>query len=112
MPPAASGYENAMRSFPDAHAATEVRRNPERSRYELIIDGRLAGIVDYRQSGSMVVLPHTEILPTMRGRGLAARLVRSVLDDLRENKNKVVARCWFVAEYVKAHPEYQDLLAA
>ena len=90
----------------------DVRRNPERSRYELVQDGQVVGIADYRESGDAVVLPHTEIDPSMRGRGLGDILVQSVLDDLRDAGRSVVPSCWFVAAFIDDHPEYRDLLAA
>jgi predicted GNAT family acetyltransferase len=90
----------------------EVRHNPERSRYELLIDDRLVGVADYRQAGDRVVLPHTEIDPSMRGRGLGDVLVRATLDDIRTTGRAVVPSCWFVAEFIDTHPEYRDLVAA
>lgn len=90
---------------------TEVRHVPERSRYELIVDGRQVGICDYRHQGDRVVLPHTVVDPSMRGRGLAAVLVGAALDDLRATGATVVATCWYVADFIDAHPEYHDVRA-
>ena len=92
--------------------ATEVRRNDERSRYELYVDGQLAGIADYHEQGSTVIIPHTEIERSRRGQGLGAVLVRHTLDDLRRAGRTVVPACWFVAQFIDEHPEYRDLLAA
>jgi predicted GNAT family acetyltransferase len=90
----------------------KVTNNPQRSRYEIIVDGEPAGILEYRETDTAVILPHTEIAPSMRGRGLAATLVRAALNDLRRQNKPVVARCWFVAQFIDDHPEYRDLLAA
>jgi predicted GNAT family acetyltransferase len=92
--------------------ATEVQRNDERSRYELLIDGELVGIADYHERGNTVIVPHTEIERSRRGQGLGAVLVRHVLDDLRGSGRSVVPACWYVAQFIDEHPEYQDLLAA
>lgn len=89
---------------------TEVRRNDNRSRYELLVEGEVIGVADFRDAGDAVVLPHTEILPTHRGQGWGDVLVRAALDDLRSTGATVVPTCWFVAEYIEAHPEYQELL--
>jgi uncharacterized protein len=91
--------------------STEVRNNALRSRYELGFDGRIVGFADYRADGDVVVFPHTEIEPSMRNQGLGAELVRGVLDDVRARGGTVVARCWYVAEFIDQHPEYADLLA-
>ena len=94
----------------DSHS-TEVRNNAPRSQYELSLDGRLVGFADYRADGDIVVFPHTEIEPSMRNQGLGAELVHGALDDVRARGGTVVARCWYVAEFIDQHPEYADLLA-
>ena len=93
-------------------AQTEVRRNDDRDRYEIFVDDRLVGLTEYHLEGGALVFPHTEIDPAMRGRGLGAELVRGALDDVRGSGLDVVPRCWFVAEFIDKHPEYEDLLAA
>jgi predicted GNAT family acetyltransferase len=90
----------------------EVRRNDERSRYELVVDDRVVGIADYELvDGSTMELPHTETDAHQRGRGLGAILVRGVLDDARERGVTVIPTCWYVREYIEQHPEEADLLA-
>jgi predicted GNAT family acetyltransferase len=91
---------------------TSLSKNPSRSRYELVERGAVVGIVDYDDDGEVVVLPHTYIEPPARGRGLAARLVRFALDDLRAEGRTVVPACWFVAQFIDTHPAYQNLLAS
>lgn len=87
-----------------------VRDNPSRSRYEIVVDGHLVGVADYELVDERVVLPHTEIDPSMRGRGLAETLVRFALEDIRGRGRSVVPSCWYVAQYIDTHPEYADLL--
>jgi len=90
--------------------ANDVQHHPERSRYELYVDGRLAGVADYQVQGEALVFPHTEIDPRLRGQGLGAVLVRGALDDVRASGRTIVARCWYVAQFVDEHPEYADLV--
>lgn len=90
--------------------STEVRNVPERSRYELTLDGQLAGIADYREHEGALVLPHTEIDPSRRGQGLGDVLVRGVLDDVRATGGTIVPACWFVADFVERNAEYADLV--
>jgi uncharacterized protein len=89
----------------------EVRHDEARSRYELCIEGRVVGVADYVDRDGTVVLPHTEIEPSMRGQGLGELLVRHTLDDLRRQERRIVPSCWFVAQFVREHPEYRDLVA-
>ena len=54
----------------------EVRHNAEQSRYELLVDGQLVGVADYRADGDVWTFPHTVIVGSRRGQGLGAELVR------------------------------------
>jgi predicted GNAT family acetyltransferase len=90
----------------------DFRRNDDRSRFELLDGSEVVAIVDFVERGDTVVLPHTEVDPRRRGQGLAAVLVRQVLDAVRASGRTVVPACWYVAEFIDAHPDYQDLLAA
>lgn len=88
-----------------------VADNRPRSRYEIIVDGRVAGFADYVDDGERVVLPHTVVEHEHRGKGLAAIVVRHALDDLRSRGRSVVPSCWYVERFIDEHPEYADLLA-
>jgi predicted GNAT family acetyltransferase len=92
--------------------ATETRNNVEESRYELVLDGDVVGVADYRVTGDTVVFPHTEIRAALRGRGYGEQLVRAALDDVRGDGRTVVPTCWFVAQFIEDNPEYRDLVAA
>lgn len=92
--------------------ANEVRNNHTAGRYELLVDGELAGIADYVVRGDVVVLPHTEIDRSRRGQGLGAVLVQHALDDIRASGRTIVPACWYVAQFVDENPSYRDLVAA
>jgi uncharacterized protein len=90
---------------------TEVRKNEEASRDELVLDGRVVGVADYEAVGSHLVFPHTEIERSLRGQGLGDQLIKGALDDVRRGGHTLVPSCWAVAEYIAEHPEYADLVA-
>jgi len=92
--------------------AHEVRRDDDRRRYELLVDGEVVGIADFEVVGSSVLLPHTEISRTRRGGGLGALLVEGVLDDVRAQGRDVIPACWYVRQYIDEHPEVADLVAS
>jgi predicted GNAT family acetyltransferase len=89
----------------------EVRDNATALQFELRLDGATA-FVTYRKAGSVVQLLHTEVPQELSGRGLGSRLAKGTLELLRKSGAQVVADCQFIAEYVKKHPEYQDLFAS
>lgn len=88
-----------------------VTDNPEKSRFEVSVDGTLAGLAAYETDPGVVVFVHTEVFPEYEGRGLAGELARSALDTVREAGSKIVPLCPFIRSYVRKHaPEYDDLL--
>jgi predicted GNAT family acetyltransferase len=91
--------------------AGAMRHLPDASRYEWVVDGQVVGIVDYRRDGDRIDLHHTHTAPAHRGQGIAAQLVGGVLVDVRARGLHVVPSCWYVANYIDAHPEQRDLLA-
>ena len=88
-----------------------VRDNPERCRYELIVDERIVSIADYQLDGATLVVPHVETDPAMRGQGMADRLMRGMLDDLRAGERTIRPLCGFAAGFIREHPDDTDLLA-
>lgn len=88
-----------------------VRHDEDGQRYECLVDGRPIAVAEYRADGDTVVMHHTYTDPVHRGHGYAARVVEFALDDLRTRGLRVDPQCWFVADFVTAHPGYRDLLA-
>jgi predicted GNAT family acetyltransferase len=88
----------------------EVVRNDARSRYELRVDGEVMGIVDLRiEPDGRVAYTHTEVDPTLRGKGFSPVLVSRALDDARARGEQVLARCSYVRDFRAEHPEYADV---
>jgi predicted GNAT family acetyltransferase len=88
----------------------EVVDNETDLRYEARLDGELAGWIQYRPLAGWTVLVHTESLPAFAGRGVASRLVRAALDDIRARGLHVTPACPYVAAYIHRHVEYRDLV--
>lgn len=89
----------------------EVTLNAKERRYEIHVDGTLAGLIKGREDDSNVNLVHTEVFDEFEGQGLAAELVAGALDDIRARGKKVIATCPYVKRYIEKHAEYADLLA-
>ena len=82
------------------------------SRYELRVNGDLAGQAQYSREGDTIRLTHTEVDPRYEGQGLGSRLAAFVLDDLKARGTKVVPSCRFMAGYIARHEQhYAELLA-
>jgi len=91
--------------------ATVVVNIPERSRFELQIDGEKAGTAVYRIEGNTIEFLHTVIEDSHRGQGLASTLVSQAFDRVRaETTFRVIPTCPYIRTWLPEHPEYQDLL--
>ena len=91
--------------------AISVADRPDRDRYEIELDSERVGLLSYRLSGDIITHRHTEIDPSVGGRGLGSALVRSALNDARARGLRVIPACPFVAHFIVRHPEYEDLVA-
>ena len=88
-----------------------VTDNPEQSRYEVHVDGELAGYSEYHLTKSSIVFTHTETFPEFKGHGVASALARGALDDVRaKDERNVVPVCPFIHGFIDDHPEYADLV--
>jgi uncharacterized protein len=88
------------------HTEPTVLDVPERSRFEIHLDGRLAGFAQYRtKDPTLIVFTHTEIDDAFEGRGLGSALVRTALDTARDGGLSVRPDCPFVRAYIARHPD-------
>lgn len=83
---------------------------PEKSRYEITVDGKLAGLADYHTRADRIVITHSEINDEYQGRGLAGKLTKYALDDIRARGLLVTPLCPYTSAYIRKHPEYVDLV--
>jgi hypothetical protein len=90
----------------------DVRDNPGESRYEILVDGTVAGFTTYKLHSDRISLIHTEVAEAYSGRGLASRLVAEELDDVRRRGLDVLPFCPLVRQFIEDHPAYLDLVPA
>lgn len=61
-------------------------------------------------SGNNLTVYHTEVLPKAEGKGLAKKLLTTMVDHARKNALKVIPLCPYVNAQFKRHPEdYVDV---
>jgi uncharacterized protein len=85
---------------------------PERRRFVASVDGEPAGFIVYRLRPGLLALIHTEVEERFEGHGLGGRLARFALDQARAEGLAVLPFCPFVNDWMKRHPEYNDLVPA
>jgi predicted GNAT family acetyltransferase len=89
---------------------TDVVDNPDRSRFEIAVDGKPAGLATYRLRPGVITFLHTEIDDAYEGQGLGGKLVRAALDSARQRGLRVIPSCPFVKSWIERHPDYADLV--
>lgn len=85
--------------------------NPERNRYELRFDNRVAGVVEYRLDDGVLSIPHVEVLPELRGKGFSEPFLDDVFRDVRARSLRVRPFCWYARDHIAGRPQLHDLLA-
>ncbi|GGA66728.1 N-acetyltransferase [Pseudoclavibacter endophyticus] len=88
----------------------QITHDAEHQRYVIADGDERLGMLSYSTREDAVSLDSTVVLPQYQGRGIAGRLVKHVLDDLRDTTTKrVEPNCSYVVDYLQRHPEYADL---
>lgn len=79
-------------------------------RFEVLVDGAVAGYAEYRRRGGSVAFTHTVVDGAFEGRGLGSALARGALDAVRVEGSAVLPFCPFIRSWIQRHPEYIDLV--
>lgn len=87
----------------------DVTHNQAAHQFEVSVDGDTAALV-YRRSPGVLTIVHTGVPDALAGRGIAGQLAVASLTYAREQQLAVVPLCPFVAEYIRKHQEYLDLV--
>jgi len=91
-------------------AVSSIEHQPERQRFEARLpEGR--GEIVYRTDGQTLTIVHTEVDPSLEGKGVAGQLVRAALDHARANGLRVDPVCSYANTYMQRHPETEALRA-
>lgn len=90
--------------------APTVVDDVDASRFEILVDGDVAGFAEYRRDAGRLELTHTVIDPTSEGQGLGSVLILAALDAARGEGLSVLPFCPLVREVMQRHPEYVELV--
>ncbi len=94
------------------HSVPQVVDHPEAGRFEVLVDGEVAGYAEYRRTATSVSFTHTVVEPAFEGRGLGSVLARGALDAVRAEGLQVLPHCPFIRAWIERHPAYVDLVPA
>jgi predicted GNAT family acetyltransferase len=89
---------------------TTFKVNEDEKQFELHTKSGTSFLEFYRE-GEKIYLTHTETPEELRGKGLAAELVKQTLQCAKDNGLTVVPSCSYVLHYVNEHPEWRGVLS-
>jgi predicted GNAT family acetyltransferase len=96
---------------PHADDDVEVRENPDRHRFDLLVGGEQAGFSLYTEPAEnpdgQRIFHHTVIDDAFGGRGLAGVLTRGALATSVEQGHRIVPVCPFVARWLRGHDDFE-----
>lgn len=87
----------------------EIRDERDAKRYALDVEGQTA-VVTYNLVVGGLMVTETLVPETLEGRGIASRLARHVLADVKARDLVILPVCPFFAGYLKKHPEWADIV--
>ena len=87
-----------------------VTNNKKQFRFEVLLPDKEYATLSYRWLKGSMVLMHTLVPGPGRGKGIGSVLAKHVLEYAREHNLKIIVYCAFVSKFIKAHPEYKELI--
>lgn len=87
----------------------EIRDEDDARRYALVVDG-LTAVVTYNLVQGGLMVTETLVPQALEGRGIASRLARHVLADVKTRGLVILPVCPFFAAYLKKHPEWAEIV--
>lgn len=97
--------------MPDSDESVRHEESSGRGRFSLSAGGDEAEMT-YSLRGAVMVIAHTFTPPSMRGHGVASRLMRAAADHARAKGLKISPMCSYAAAWMQRHDGEQDLLEA
>ena len=94
---------------PDDSAMSKVIDNPDQARFELVEEGQTA-FAAYRRYDALVIIPHVEAPPALRGKGTAGRLMEGIVALARTGGFKIEPVCSYADAWFRRHPDMRDVL--
>lgn len=69
--------------------------------------GNIIAEVTFPTEDGVSTIDHTFVDPSLRGEGIAGKLVKFAADRILAEGNKIAATCPYAVTWFKQHPEYQ-----
>jgi predicted GNAT family acetyltransferase len=95
--------------MPTDKTGAEATVTPADGKYTVAVDGQTVGLAAFADRDNQRVFYHTEVDEEFGGRGLASIVIGEGLRATRTEGKRVVPVCPTVADFIKKHPEFNDI---
>lgn len=95
--------------MPTDKTGAEATVSPADGKYTVAVDGQTVGLAAFADRDNQRVFYHTEVDEEFGGRGLASIVIGEGLAATRADGKRVVPVCPTVADFIKKHPEFNDI---
>jgi uncharacterized protein len=95
--------------MPTDKTGAEATVSAADGKYTIAVDGQTVGLAAFADRGNQCVFYHTEVDEQFGGRGLASIVIGEGLAASRADGKRVVPVCPTVADFIKKHPEFNDI---
>ncbi|MDE7403221.1 MAG: N-acetyltransferase [Muribaculaceae bacterium] len=77
--------------------------------YATDASGKVVAEVTFPTVNGVSTINHTFVDPSLRGEGVAGKLVKLAADHIIAEGNKLAATCSYAVAWFKRHPEYKTV---
>ena len=84
--------------------------NKRESRSVALNSGNIIGYCQYTEQDNVWSITHTVVKQEFSGRGIAKRLVLTIIDEARKQNKKINPICSYVKKMMESSDEYKDVL--
>jgi predicted GNAT family acetyltransferase len=81
-----------------------------KGRYVAVLDGHEAEMTYSRVSPHLVIIDHTEVPDTLRGKSVGQALALNAVEEARAGGWKIIPLCPFMRAQSLRHPEWSDVV--
>ena len=81
-----------------------------KGRYFAVVEGHEAEMTYSRMGESTIIIDHTGVPDSLRGKGVGQALVERGVEDARAEGRKIVPLCPFAKAQIERHADWQDVL--
>ncbi len=72
---------------------------------------RLAEMTYSKAGDKLIIIDHTEVSDTLRGKGAGKQLVTAAVEHARKNQLKILPLCPFAKSVFDKTPQFEDVLS-